>query len=432
MKRLIAPAVAVVVVVVVIVLVASSGSSHRLSATFMSATNLVTGARVTAGGEQIGTVSGVSLRGGLADVKMHISNNSVWPLPRGTQAEIRWGGTVSYSDRYVELLPGPKGNPPLANGAQLPTTDTVTPVEFDQFFNIFNAPARQSLDELTDRGDATLASRGPALRAGFGETPGALEQVADTLGALGEDPYALQTLVSTGAKTAQALHAREPQLVDLVDGAASTFQTIAQNARDTERTLAKLPAGLQAAQTMLGELNPTLTRLGSLVHTIAPGAGQLRSLASPLSSAIHTLGAVAPELNSTLATVQDHGAAVTSFLDTSQPVLSELRPVLSSLAPMLGCLRPYAPEIAGWFSTWQSMGSYYDADGHYARVEFQAFPFIDDDPATPAQIVADTPGLGYALLRPPGYGVGQTWYQPQCDAGPSGLNPADDPEANGG
>jgi hypothetical protein len=75
------------------------------------------------------------------------------------------------------------------------------------------------------------------------------------------------------------------------------------------------------------------------------------------------------------------------------------------------------------------MGSFHDSVGHYARVFAQAFPFPNDAASTPAAITNQTANLGYSLIRPPGYGAGATTFQPQCGAGPSGLDPTQDPEA---
>ncbi len=421
-------ALVVAVVAVVLVLVSGSSSSHDLIATFDSATNLVPGARVTAGGVQVGSVQSVKLENGLAAVQIDITNAHMWPLHQGTQAEIRWGGTVSYSNRYVELMPGPAADPALANGARLPTSDTVTPVEFDQLFNVFSAPARASLGSLADNGASTFGNRSSEIKQGLSESPGALSSISNVLYDLGEDPGALETLVGTGASTADALRSEEPQLVGLVNNAASVFQTIADKAQQTQDTLSQLPPALSSANATLQKLDPSLTKLNTIVNEISPGALRLKQLAAPLSQAISTLGTVAPELDDTLQTVQKSGPAVTSLLSTARPVIADATPTLAKFEPMAACILPYGPEIAGFISTWDSMGSFYDGVGHYARVIAQVFPFIDDETASPATLVKSIQNLGYALIRPPGYGAGQSWYQPQCGVGTSAVTAADDPE----
>jgi phospholipid/cholesterol/gamma-HCH transport system substrate-binding protein len=421
----------VAVVVVVALLIGRSGSSHEIVATFESATNLVPGARVTAGGAQVGSVNSIKLQNGLAAVTLNISDPHIWPLHQGTEAEIRWGGTVSYSNRYVELLPGPASDPPLRDDARLATADTVTPVEFDQLFNVFSAPARQSLGDLIGNAAHTFENRAQALHTGLTTAGPAVESVANVLEGLGEDPQALETLVGTGATTASTLRAEQPKLLGLVDAAAATFSEIADHAATTKLTLASLPPALSGARTALDRLNPTLTSLGTLVSEISPGAASLRALADPLSKAITTLGTVAPQLNQTLASVQTGAPGISALLRTAKPVLAAAKPALERLTPMVACVLPYGPELAGFITTWESMGSYYNASGHEARVVAQAFPFPNDSPLTPSQLVKTFPNLGYALVHPPGYAAGQTWLQPQCGTGSSALDPADDPETTG-
>jgi phospholipid/cholesterol/gamma-HCH transport system substrate-binding protein len=419
-----------VAAVIVIPRLGKAKPAHVIYADFESATNLVSGANVTAGGSTVGSVGSIKLVNGLAQVKLTIKNPAVWPLHQGTNAEIRWGGAVSYSNRYVELLPGPAKDPVLADGAHLPTQDTVTPVEFDQLFNVFNAPARRSLGGLVDHGASTFKGEAAHLHAGFTAASPALTAVSGVLQQLGEDPNALETLVSAGANTASALHLEQPELTSLVANAANTFTTIADNARATQATLKQLSPALDSADVALDRLNPTLTKLNTLVNEIRPGAGQLKALAAPLNNALTKLTTVAPEVNTTLADVQRGAPHITTLLHTAKPVLTSLKTTLAKTEPILACIRPYSPELTGFIETWDSFLSGYNSEGHYARALFQAFPATDLSTETPATFVASDHDIGYTLIRPPGYNAGtaSTWLQPQCGAGLSGITAADDPE----
>ncbi|WP_249011607.1 MlaD family protein [Conexibacter sp. DBS9H8] len=427
-------ALAAAIVVVVVLFATQSGPAaptHTLYANFESATNLVSGANVTAGGQTVGHVGTVKLAHNLASVQLDITDNSVWPLPKGTNAEIRWGGTISYSNRYVELLPGPRGDPALANGAQLPTQNTITPVEFDQLFNIFTAPARRSLGAFVDTGASTYGGEAGNLHRGIDASPPAITSVSNVLQQLGEDPAALETLISAGATTAGALQAQQPQLVHLVAGAANTFATIAANARATQATLSRLAPALNGARTALDRLNPALTTLNTVVNVVRPGAIALQALAGPLHGALTKLTTVAPELDRTLATVQTGAPRITGLLNASRPVLVSSSSALATFEPMAACLLPYGPEISGFIENWDSFLSGYDSAGHYARTLVQSFPATSPSTETPAQLVAGNPGLGYALIRPPGFnaGLNQAWFRPQCGDNVQGITAADDPEA---
>ena len=418
----------VVAAIIVVPKLTSTSSGHTIVADFQSATNLVSGANVTSGGVTVGSVGPIELKDGIAAVQLHLTDPQVWPLHQGTRAEIRWGGAVSYANRYVELLPGPAGDPLLHDGATLPTQNTITPVEFDQLFNIFNGPTRQALGGLADNGAGTFGGRAGAIGRGLAASAPSLSSIQGVLQQLGEDPRALETLIAAGASTAAALRAQQPQLTSLVSDAANTFATIGDNAAATQTSLAKLAPALDSAQGTLHRLDPSLTKLNTLVDQIRPGAAQLRQLASPLNGALVELRTVAPELDSTLADLQGGAPKITTLLNTAKPVFTAARTSLNGLAPIAACLLPYGPEIGGFIETWDSFLSNYNAAGHYARALFQVFPANNDSTQTPAQLVAGDKGLGYTLIRPPGFGAGTSNFQSGCGDTSAGLTASLDPE----
>jgi phospholipid/cholesterol/gamma-HCH transport system substrate-binding protein len=393
--------------------------------------NLVDGAQVRVGGIQVGTVDGISARGGVADVVLSIDDHKLWPLHEGTRARIRFGSTVSYALRYVELEPGASGGRALADGARLPVADTTTPVEFDQLFNVFDKGARRDLGTFLDHAATTFGPRGQQLGAGLRASSPALDELAGFMQHVGADPYALGTLVRTSAGTARTLVRREPQVRDLVAGAAATFDEIAGHAGATRATLARLPRTLRAARATLRRAQVSLGGVDALVGDLAPGARQTRSLSAPLADAAGALRVVAPELDTTLRTVGRAAPPVMRFLEDARPLLGQLGPTLGRLAPMASCLRPYAPELGGFFATWHSFALQYDALGHNARTHQQQFRYGNAATEPPAAQQRKDPNLDYAFVRPPGYLAGDTQYLPQCGAGPAGLDASKDPEARG-
>lgn len=422
-----APVVVAVLIIAVLLIGRGGGSSHTVHATFLAATNLVDGVRVTAAGVPVGKVTDIRLRDGVVDVTLKITDEKIWPLRQGTRAAIRFGGTVSYANRYVALTPGPERAPVLADGARLPTTDTTTPVEFDQLFNTFNATTRAGLGKLIDTGSTTFGSRGEELRAGLDGAAPTYREVADVLSDLGDDPAALRSLVRSTADVAAQVRGRQAELERFVDAGGATFATVAQHARSTRATLSRLPGTLTAARTALTRVQPSLSRLRRLARSLQPGTAELRDAAGPLSEAVSTLRGAAPDLDSTLATLHRGAPSITRLLTTARPVLRKAKPALSHLNPMLSCLRAYAPEVASFFPIWAAVTAHYDANGHYAPVGDQALPFPGASPMNAAQVKRAFPTLDYTFVRPPGYAAGEAWFLPQCGADPSGLDPNHDP-----
>lgn len=417
---------AVFVCVAAIVLLAGS-SSHRLRAVFTAAVQVRPGQQVRVAGRVVGSISSVSLYDGQALVGMSIAS-SQWPLHAGTTAQLRYGAAASYASRYVQLQPGPPRNPVLVDNALLPAADTITPVEFDQIYSMFNPRTRANLKGLISGAQQTLSGHGhdiandlPLGASGFQQTAGFLED-------LGSDPAALGTLVKAGAATVAALRATDPELQGLVSNGAATMRVFADNAGAMADSIQRLPPTLDATRPMLAHLNRSLNGLGTLVSDLRPGAARLLAVAPPLRHALRTLVSVAPLAESTLVTGARRLPAVTGFLKTARSFLPGLGGAFTRLAPMLGCVRPYTPEIAGYYSTWQ--GGAYDNVGHYGVIDVIQTPVMPGTTLTSAQAVAQSHGaLSYAFPRPPGLNGGQPWFLPRCGVTRNALNPNDDPEA---
>jgi phospholipid/cholesterol/gamma-HCH transport system substrate-binding protein len=341
---------------------------------------------------------------------------------------LRFGAASAYASRFVQLLPGPPGAPPLAENALLPEADTVTPVEFDQIYNTFDARTRSNLGGTIAGAAQTVSGHGADIARDLELGSTGTQQTANMLGDLGLDPAALSTLVTAGAQTVGALRASDPQLQGLVSHAADTFQVFADNAAALQAGIERLPGTLTTTRHTLAHLDSSLTGLTTLMADIAPGAAGLAQTAPQLTRTLNTLTRIGPLALRTLKDGTRRLPFLTRFLDSSTPFVPSLATALGRLAPMVACLRPYAPEIGGYLVTWQQ--GPVDAVGHYTRIDLIQTPVMPGTSLTSAQAVAQSHGaLKYAFPRPPGLNAGRPWLQPQCGAGPDALDPANDPEA---
>src|SRR5438093_6298490 len=183
------------------IVIAGGGSdAHVLRASFQGAVQVVKGQEVRLAGVKVGKVGSVREDDGQALLDLDISDDRVWPLHRGTIARLRFGTTVSYAARYVELFPGPRSAPALGRGGVLSSADTITPVEFDQLYNIYDRRARRDLRGLIANGAAALQGRSDDLAGALRDSPAAFDQLAQTMGELGADRHALGVLARQGAR----------------------------------------------------------------------------------------------------------------------------------------------------------------------------------------------------------------------------------------
>src|SRR5258707_741663 len=95
----------ILAVLIAFVLIASSGngSSHRVHVTVPDATAAVSGQMIRASGVPAGSIGSITPvdHGHGARIELNI-DNSAWPLPQGTTMTLKWGGTASYSNGYID------------------------------------------------------------------------------------------------------------------------------------------------------------------------------------------------------------------------------------------------------------------------------------------------------------------------------------------
>jgi ABC-type transporter Mla subunit MlaD len=247
------------------------------------------------------------------------------------------------------------------------------------------------------------------------------------LGDLAVDQGTLRSLIRTGDAATQTLAARDDQIRGLMTVAAATFDTFASNSRDMEQAIEQLPGTLRQTRSTLGRLDVSLDQLEPLMTDLRPGARQLRPLAAAARPALAQLRATVPGARDAVHTMRRTAPAVTALLEKGTPFMKKLAPMLDDLSPIAGCLRPYAPELAGFFSNWTSYTQNYDDEAHYARVRVnEGQTSLTDVPAITTDQFIKLAGIKYAGLRPPGFNGGKPIFLPQCGVGQDAVDPTKD------
>ncbi|MCK9249445.1 MAG: hypothetical protein M0P31_10795 [Solirubrobacteraceae bacterium] len=435
-RRLVTAVVGVVAVVVLAVVVTSGSdpTGHRLSATVTEATNVIAGQEVRAGGKVIGVVDDLEPidRGHRAKVTLRITEDDAWPLPRGTKFSVRWGGTASFYNRYVRVERGEDGGPVLADGATIPAGDFTVPVEVDQLLADFDVRVRRDLKRFVDNMGPALARARGGLEETLEEAPPALEQGRIVIGELVADRGSLAETINRTDKVVDAVRRADPGLSSLLEGAARTFDAIADRSTELERTIQALPATFRQVRQTLPKADTTLQGVSKLAGEIRPGVRELRRIAAPVDRTLRAVQRVTPDARATLRTVRRDGDDINRFVTR----LTTLSPQLSSTSDeaitALKCIRPWTPEIVSLLMTWGDFMSWNDGKDKILRAQIQHFlpAQFNSHPMKPAEVAKLYPGMTYGFPRPPGYNAGQPWFQPECGAGPDALDPSKDQEAN--
>jgi virulence factor Mce-like protein len=144
--------------------------TYELDANVPNAAGLIRNNEVRIGGARVGTVSKITaIKGpnGAVGARLHLKlDKKVEPLPADSRLRIRPRSPLGL--KYVEITRGHSkvGLEPLST---IPMSHTGTPIEIDDFFNMFDEPTRAGSRTNLDEFGNAFAGRGPALNEFFGK-----------------------------------------------------------------------------------------------------------------------------------------------------------------------------------------------------------------------------------------------------------------------
>ncbi len=152
------------------------------------------------------------------------------------------------------------------------------------------------------------------------------------------------------------------------------MRAIGDESTSLQRALELLPDTLRKANTTFVNLRTTLDDLDQLVEVSKPNTKQL----APFLRALH------PLVRDARPTVADLAQLIRApgpnndliELTAKQPRLAELTAsvfprairALDRTDPVVEYARGYTPDLTAWLTKFGQVTSYYDANGHYARV----------------------------------------------------------------
>jgi phospholipid/cholesterol/gamma-HCH transport system substrate-binding protein len=403
---------AAAIVVVVLVLLGGS-TAYTLRADFQNAGGLVTGNDVLMGPATVGSVQSISLTAnGQAQVTMSIDSGAA-PLHEGTVARIYENSLSGIANKYVVLEPGAGEAPAIPNGGTIGEDHTYSFVSLDQVFDAIDPLTRAGLQGVI-RGEAT-SIQGRAAQASRTLkylAPG-LASTSDLTAELSRNEPAFDGLLVQGAQTMQALASRSQQLSDLITQANTTTGAIARQSQALEQALILFPGTLSRASGTFAGLRTTLDALDPLVAKSKVASRRLEPFTASLrtfsEAAIPTVTALSELIHNPAGT----GDLTTLLLET--PRLAQLAAdafprliqSMNDSQTQLDNLREYTPDVVAALADVGQASAYYDANGHYVRVQPTFFAFGTD---SSGQLTAQPPadryqGLQVARARCPGGAV---------------------------
>jgi phospholipid/cholesterol/gamma-HCH transport system substrate-binding protein len=405
-RSLAAGALALVVLIVAYLLFAGGGgTTYQLL--FAEANQLVRGDQVQVGGVPVGSIKNIVLTKNFqALVTIHV-DSSLTPLHEGTTAQVRVPSLTSVANRYIALTPGPNNRPALPAGATLPTSATHGTVDLDQLFNTFNPQTRRALQEVLQGSAEQYAGTNPDFRLSVKYFSPSLESANHIFAELTKDQATFTSFLVESAKALTTIGDHGEQLSGLVENANTTFKAVGSQQQNLLQSLHELPVTLHEGNKTFTALPPTLDALTQLVEVSKPDTKELPLLFSRLTSLLKTGTPVVSDFSQAIDKPGPNNDLTDAILavPTLAKVLATSSPnnvtALKESVPITAPFGPYSPDLEGLIRDFGEGAGYYDANGHYARVE----PLFDDfslggnntlTPVTPQQGLA---GLKTGQLR---------------------------------
>lgn len=374
----------VVVAALLVALVLFRGDGgYTVTAEFLNGGQLVPGNPVRVAGANVGTVEDLSIsEDGEAVVRFTVDEEYA-PLRRGTRAMIKQTSLSGIANRYIDLHLGPADGTEIEDGGRLNTNETVTAVEIDQFFSIFDPKTRQALKDTVKGSAELLRGRGQEINRSVKYLNPALSTGARLFRELSRDEPLLERFLIDSGRFVNALATRRDDVRGLVSNANTTFRALGNQQAALAESVELLPPFMRRANTTFVNLRNALDDVDPLVDVSIPA---VRRLGPFLDDARAFAADAEPTIRDLSLTIRRSGDAndlielMDSFPALSRAALDprrvngalrrgafpEAEEALTDSSETFALLRPYTPDLVGWFEDFSGTGAY-DAAGGFSR-----------------------------------------------------------------
>jgi phospholipid/cholesterol/gamma-HCH transport system substrate-binding protein len=383
-RRVAVVAVLVLALVAGIALLLSGDSPYTVKARFQNASQLVKGNEVQVAGMPVGTVQSIDLTDdGQAEVTMTV-NDEYAPLRRGSRAIVRQASLSGVANRYVDLQLGDGRETEIADGGRIRSDRTVSNVDLDQLFNIFDPVARIAIQKDLKGFAQMYAGRSEQANDAARLLNPALSSGSRLFTELNRNTPLFERFISETAKLVGDTAEKKDDLAGVVDHLATTSSALASRKaalgeaigrlpgfmRKTNTTFVNLRAALDDLDPLVTESRPVVRRLRPFIRELRPFARDARPTVRDLSRTIRRPGA-----DNDLIEFLGAQPAVDKIANQRgqfngkerDGAFAEMRRAAKGAAPQIGFGRTYAPELVGWFDDFSHSGQY-DALGAFSRV----------------------------------------------------------------
>jgi ABC-type transporter Mla subunit MlaD len=399
--------------------------TYTVKASVPNAANLVVGNEVRIGGARVGAVSGIDAvrrKDGTSYAVLNLKlQRAAGPLPVDSTVLVRPRSALGL--KYVEITRGTSRRG-FADGATMPLAAArPTPVEFDEFINMFDEPTRNaSQQNLMGFGDA-FAGRGPSLNEAIGALRPLLRDLVPVARNLSDPDTGLRRFVSSLSETARIVAPVAEEQAELFVNIDTTFRALRVVARPfIQESISEGPATLDATIRELPLQRPFLANTEGLFRELQPGVRAFSQAAPDLADALVAGTRALPETPPFNRQVADLLLTLQDFAeDPLVPAgIKRLTELASSLNPTLQFLAPAQIQcnyVTLWFRNVSSLLSVGDRNGTWQRFIIIATPQGPNNEGTPSSAPANGPSADNHLHSNPYPNTASPGQPKECEAG---------------
>lgn len=370
----------------VISLLFGGGDGHRYKLLFATGGQLVPDNEVLVGGARFGSIDEIGLAD---DNQAEVTITTDEPLREGTEAVIRATSLSGVANRYISLTLGPDNAPELpTDEVAIDIDQTTSPVDLDQLFNTFDDSTRKGLSDTIKGFAGIYAGKGEEANAAYRYFAPALASTERLLSELDRDQAVFTRFIVDTSKVMTALAERRDDLSSAVNNSGTALAAIAAENDAFSADLELLPPTLRQANTTFVNLRAALDDLDPLIATTGRATRDLEPFLEELRPVARRAVPVFDDLALTVSRPgadNDLAELVSSLPPLHRLAASSTRASIRAMDASqenLAITRAYSPDILNSFANLGRVTGFYDANGHYVRVQAAAINLFRYDQLT--------------------------------------------------
>ncbi len=274
------------------------------------------GQTIRVAGMRVGDLGEVTLENGRAFVELEFDPEYDDLVRADATALLR--PRTGLKDMFLELDPGSRSKPALAEGEALPVVNTSPDVNADEVLSALDDDTRDYLRLLLRGAGGGLDRRGGDLREVFRRLGPLHRHLAELNGKLKERRRNLARLVHNSGSTFEELATKDRELSRLVVASERTFGALAAEDQNISLAVSRLP-------TTLAQAERTLRKVDTLGQVAGPAFEALRPAARQL---LPTNRAIRPFAEEAMPIIRDR---VRPFVRSARPYIRNLQPAAENL-----------------------------------------------------------------------------------------------------